>query len=294
MGRDQLYSLSHSFALAPPRNAVRFGDENNKAPVFKGKNGRPPELTLDNHAELFGIVADGCFRERTVDFEARVSTMVLENRKKRGINSGTVHKPSKRFFKRLDEVLLIKEANGEATTDARALATSSVRNAVAFAAMNELVVPLCTPVLILNVDATQFTVGADDNGKILVKYFERVPGKPLKVLPRKGDGGLFYTIKYYCLVSAMGYASFPVFVIANKSMDEHAIDVHRVEGLGIGTSVNEHGYVIFCKSRLGNRAFFDWFILILLIPWVKDLRRQWGLVLSHRAGSSWMVSPCRC
>ena len=117
------------------------------------------------------------------------------------------------------------------------------------------------PPLYLNVDATSFTVGSKDNGRISVKYKERKKDKPLKVLPQEGDGGMKYSIKYYALISAGGYACDPIYVIANKSMNEDDCDIHEVQNLGISTGVESKGYVVFCKSRLGNARFFDWFIL---------------------------------
>ena len=65
--------------------------------------------------------------------------------------------------------------------------------------MNKLMSTVVPPQLKLNVDGTQFCVGSKDNGRIVVKYRERVDGKALKVLPENGDGGLRYSMKYYAL-----------------------------------------------------------------------------------------------
>ncbi len=62
--------------------------------------------------------------------------------------------PSRTTLGRLELELGIYTGNTEETTDARAIAVAAVRNAVSFA-----VAPLIDPHLILNADATQFTVG---------------------------------------------------------------------------------------------------------------------------------------
>ena len=104
-----------------------------------------------------------------------------------------------------------------------------------------------------------------------MKYRERVDGKALKVLPESGDGGLRYSIKYYALIAAFGFASDPIFVLADNGMDREALDVHEVKGLGIANSMTDKGYVVFCSSRLGNRAFFRWFVIIILIPHTRSI-----------------------
>jgi hypothetical protein len=79
----------------------------------------------------------------------------------------------------------IKQANAEATTTARDLAVSDIRNAVSFAAMNKLMVPLVNPELILNVDATSFTVDKDCHEKIKIEYIEK-KGKIFFLFEKKG------------------------------------------------------------------------------------------------------------
>ena len=86
-------------------------------------------------------------------------------------------------MKRQDSKLGIKNGHAEATTIAGAHACASVRNAVSFAAMNSLMSTVAPPQLHLNVDGTQFCVGSDDNGRIVVKYKERVGDTPIKALP---------------------------------------------------------------------------------------------------------------
>ena len=124
----------------------------------------------------------------------------------------------------------------------------------------------------LNVDGSQFCVGSDENGRVVVKYSERVKDKPLNALPEVGDGGLRFSIKYYALIAAFGFAYDPVFVLADKTMNPEALDVYEVKGLGIANTITDKGCAVFCQSRVGNRAFFRWFVTSLLIPYVQAIR----------------------
>ena len=120
--------------------------------------------------------------------------------------------PSPRTPKRLDTKLGLRNAHAETTTVARANACLSIRNTVSFAVMNKLMSTVVPPQLQLNVDSTQCCVGSKDNGRIVVKYSERVERKALTVLLENGDGGLRYSIKYYALIAAFGFACDPIFL----------------------------------------------------------------------------------
>ena len=90
---------------------------------------------------------------------------------------------------RLDTRLGLRNAHTEATRVARANACSSVRNAVSFAVMNKLMSTVVRTQLQPNVD-----VGNKDNGRIVVKYRERVDGNAVKVLPENGDTLSYITL----------------------------------------------------------------------------------------------------
>ena len=97
------------------------------------------------------------------------------------------------------------------------MATADIRNSVSFAVMNKYMVPLTQPALILNVDATQFTVG-EKHGTNNVKYVESSKNS-LKVLPKStSDSSVSYFIKYFLLIAADGSAADPVYVIADGNM----------------------------------------------------------------------------
>ena len=90
--------------------------------------------------------------------------------------------PSPRTLKLLDTRLDLRNAHAVATTVAWANSCSSVRNAVFFAVMDKLMSTVVPPQLQLNVDCTQFCVGSMENGRIVVKYKEKIDVKALQHL----------------------------------------------------------------------------------------------------------------
>ena len=162
-----------------------------------------------------------------------------------------------------------------------------------FAVMNKLMSTAMPPQFQLNVDGTQFCVGRKENGRIEVKYRERVDGKALKVLHENGDGGLRYSIKYYALIAAFGFACDPIFVLADNSMDREASDVHEVKLLGIANSMTDEGYVVFCSSRLGNGFFLGGSLLIYLFRTLGLCEIILTYLLMPWPGSNWTESLFR-
>ena len=213
---------------------------------------------------LSECVGSGEYQVRSSDFLKHAQKYCQETSQRRNRVVPDTLLPSPRTLKRLDTRLGLRNAHAEATTVARANACSSVRNAVSFAVMNKLVSTVVPPQLQLNVDGTQFRVGSKDNGRIVVKYRERVDGKALKVLPENGDGGLRYSIKYYALIAAFGFACDPIFVLADNSMDREALYVYEVKGLGIANSMPYKRYVVFAPADWEIGLFLGGLLLIYL------------------------------
>jgi hypothetical protein len=155
----------------------------------------------------------------------------------RGIAPCKVKPVSKRAMDRLEDELEVNTKNAETTTHARAEACADVRNAVSMAAMNALMVPKSDPHIILNVDATQLTVG-NAMKKQRVKYSGEQKG-PLKATPVDGETGLTCLfIKFYCTINATRQAAKPIYILDSPSMPVGEIDVHEVAGLGIGAGTD--------------------------------------------------------
>lgn len=172
--------------------------------------------------------------------------------------------------------------NAELTTEARAKATSSVRNAVSYYALsayatNSLGVP---DIKLLNSDGTSFTVGATNRDATKVVVLKVEPGsgssaatgkkRPNQTVSKKG-GPTFglYTIKVYITVNGNGTVMDPVYVLQDDDMKEDDCLIHPVMGLGATASISSKGYIVFMKSRSGNVKFYNW-VAGMLIPEAVD------------------------
>jgi hypothetical protein len=96
-------------------------------------------------------------------------------------------------------------------------------------------------------DATEFTVGNNSNGKVRVKHIGEI-NSPKKVLNKKGDNtsGLALFIKYYMRINATGDSIDPVFIMAVRNMQTETFHAYEVKGLGIGTDIASIGHILFC------------------------------------------------
>lgn len=219
---------------------------------LNGKPGRPPVISLESEKALIEQLRESDTVVRTTTFTDLFNAAARKDAISRQKAESQVPPISKSTRGRYEAKLKIKTKNAEITTTARQNETSSVYNAVSFAAVNHLMSNLCSSHLILNSDATQFAVGAVGDGKVEVKYLDDMgTSKKKKVTPEKNmdETEILFTIKYYLLMSAFGFSADPVFVIADGTMNEDEIDVHEVIGLGVGTDINAKGYVVFCRTR---------------------------------------------
>ena len=140
--------------------------------------------------------------------------------------------------------LSIGSGIAEETTNARAVATRSIWNAVFFAAMSIAMVPLVNVHLICNLDATQFAVGDSKGGRVELKFCND-DGRPQRLKTvTKGVNIVSYFIKHFLLIFADGCIGPPVYVAADGSMDGNDINVYRVPALGISTELHSVGYVL--------------------------------------------------
>lgn len=193
--------------------------------------------------------------------------------RKRGVANLYAKPISRRYLTRFVEEHGIKQGNAEDTTKARVEAADDCRNAISYVALAGYVSKNIEQALTLNMDATQFCVGYD-KGKMQVFHMKEDNSLPLKVLPSPHTGGdLHYFVKFYLIITAQSRQSDPVFVIADDSMDPESIDVHPFSPLTLGTSDESTAYIVFCKTRCCNDAFYVWINTTVIIPFISKLRR---------------------
>lgn len=200
--------------------------------------------------------------------------------RQRGIPANGFKSISKDTLRRWDEELGITTKNAEQTTDARAKAVADHRHAASFIAAQLSMQGLVPPALIINVDATSYTVGKDTTKKSKVK----IATSKIKVLKRDcvktlpednlNSGTGLYTLKYYLLISADGTAGPPVYVVAHRGMKEGEYKAYPIEGLGYSVGLEDIGYIVLCRDRSMNVAFYKWFIETLLIQFVEKQKRR--------------------
>jgi hypothetical protein len=167
---------------------------------------------------------------------------------------------SRRTLGRIKEELDVHGGNSEVTTTARMEAVADVRNALSFAVMNACCVPISTPELIINVDATQFTCGDVKGSGIEAAYVGKRP-RNLKVEPVKGASSLTeFFIKYYATINANGGRARPIYILKDAAMKDGEIRVHEVTGIGARTHPGEAGFLVFCKSLVPKLDFYKWYI----------------------------------
>lgn len=240
---------------------------------FKDGYKKRSYLTEDQESSLKRKLENNKFQIRTEDYVVEVRSMTAETAK---IKQQSPPILSRQWYWNLEKKLGIKTLNAEVTTNARAEATSDILNFVSFAAMNYLYVKLLEirPQMILNADATQFKVGNRTDGKVQVKAISLKKG-PVKATPKARDPatGMAFFIKYFLLMSAAGNAHTPVYVIANPQLDAEEMYPYLVRDLGASTEAGSAGWVVFCKTRGCNKAFFNWYQSEIVQKTIVGLRK---------------------
>jgi hypothetical protein len=235
-------------------------------------NGRPRLLDDDATDKLLSSVS-GPMATPTSTFKTKYLECIQDTNERRGKSRSLAKLPDNKTIKSFINENNLAKQNIEEITDARYAATFDVYNAISYAAMNYFVVPLSNPHLIINYDATQYKVGYNQDGAVECVVMKSDLSNKKKVFKTLGDKGLVsYFIKWFCVINASGQNSSPVFLIADSSMEPEDIDVHFVKDLGCSTQVGSNGYVVFCKTRCGNRKFYEWFNKEILIPFITTIR----------------------
>jgi hypothetical protein len=211
--------------------------------------------------------------ERMDDWELEVTKAVIATA---AIAPCQVIPISKRSLERTKKLFEVREGDAEVSTAARDKALADPRNALSFATMNACCVPLSTPELIINVDATQFTCG-DTKARGTKAAFVGKHPRNVKVKAIKSDCLTSYFIKYYATNNAAGGQARPIYILADHEMRDQEIDVHEVLGIGAGTSPKETAFIVFSKTRVPQLEFYKWYIRMILVPWVQELREIYSL-----------------
>jgi hypothetical protein len=266
-------------------NTVKSWVKQYKDGHFVGVPGKPKRISTPVREEVRAFISSGptCPTKEAVNKKIQETVQKFESERK---NEHNYHfQPvSQTTLWRGKKEMHIEKGYAAPQTAAREKACADVLNCASFAAACHLMVPKVHPALNLNVDASIMAAGYNSEKKFEVNYLKeegQVRGN-LKANPvqEKSSGINLFFIKYYCCISAAGYAARPVLIIADDRMKEGEIDVHRVAGLGVSTSPGSYGYIVFCKSRTPPQKFFEWFFEGEFIHFVRELRAQYNLPIS--------------
>jgi hypothetical protein len=176
--------------------------------------GRLTKLTTERKYELQKFIENSKYNVRATTFENKTNELAKLSASDRNLSVEQVSKVSKSCLKSIKKEMDLKTGNAEASTNARIAAVSDVRSSVSFIVMNKIMVPLVNPELIINVDATSFTVGKDPNEKISIVFLKKPEKGPFQVEPVKdNNGSCKYSIKYYLMMTATGRSAKPIFIL---------------------------------------------------------------------------------
>jgi hypothetical protein len=237
------------------------------------KGGKPPILEAEDLIELESWVKNSTYHIRTAIFHERIFELAKARHLERGNSPLTFRAPCSKSIATYEKKMGIMSKHAEATTKARAEAVADIQNAISFAAMNFGIVPNVHSSLIINCDATQFTVGHASANQIEVKVLTK--SECYKVLPDDTNNGITaYFIKYYLIMNASGQISHPVYVIADENMDTESIDVYRVPCLSLSCHLESTGWLVFCKTRCCNITFYRWLLKEMVIGFISSIKQR--------------------
>jgi hypothetical protein len=240
----------------------------NNGEELRATSGRPVAVDASIKLSVLDTIKCDPYSTAQSEFKEVVHKSMQDAALERGINPASVYAPSRSTLTRLKEEMKLQPEVGEYTTEARAKATASVRNAVSFAAMSKWAYDKLDvhPARLLNGDGTSYTVGYESSGQVKILRIEReteeeVQEQLKQVVPKKGAKTFgLYTVKFYFVINAYGWTFDPIFVIQDETMDADDMDWYPVVGLGVGTDVTSKGYIVFMTSRCGNTKFYSWLI----------------------------------
>ena len=121
--------------------------------------------------------------------------------------------------------------------------------------------------MIFNWDATQFVIDPEGYAKVV-----KCKGDYSQPATSLSAGGLGFAVKYYHFHNANGDMGPAVFIIADDTMGPDDFFVEEVIGLSHTQLMTATGYLVFTKTRNCNKAFYEWYALQIVTPFVTTCR----------------------
>ena len=237
-------------------------------------SGRPPILNSKAEELLKDFVADSVNNDNAIkqrDMKSVIGNYILQTADDRG-TMGCTNICSK-TVKNICNKLNLSAHHGQIKTTARQKAEHDVMNALSTYFCHQAVLKhVSNPHLVINYDATQFCIGPCKKKPVCISGVNKGDNKPLSTKATDGID-LNFGIKWFCVINAAGQiCSKLVLLLSDEKLRKDECKVHKIPQLSIGLDANPYGYIIFCKTRCGNPAFFHWLNESVLLPYVRMLR----------------------
>ena len=213
------------------------------------------------------------------DFQKLVKEAIKKSKLERGkAPQGFQRKLSTTQLKRLKKKYWFKSTkNAQTITKARDREEYSLRNWLAEAAMLQ---AFCSDTPLpcrINMDATQYRVTKD--GIVTTVFYDADRDTYCDPITRKEipDDDIGLGIKVYNQIASNGAAAPLVFHVADENLPKDEFRVHKLMSCGHDCNPNSFSWLVTTHSRSGNDAFYDWFILNSMLPFVHDCRKASGM-----------------
>ena len=268
----KMFARNHKI---PPTSMLRMmrqyqDDASSGISTFRDSgSGRPPKLDAtakEAISELLQKRRGDQNAPNRAEFKAIVLKEVEQTSKRRNI-ADTRPKLSSQSLRSYKKSMELGERVAQLKTSARIDAEKDPRNSFSIAVMIEAFCKHHSPAMLFNWDATQYALSPDKDD---ICVYQK--GKDFGPLTSESGGGTFLSIKHYHFHNANGTVAPPVFVVADDSMDPEAFIWDEVSELSTSTDVNGKAYLCRCRTRNGNSAFYRWFGIFIVAPFVIDVR----------------------
>ena len=250
---------------------------------FYDKAGKPKKLKETVKTEIETLAKSGVYSKK----ELLVKTHDLIHRD--AVDRGTRNDDDTRqivsdktitnFVSSIPDVV---ERSAESITAARERETRDWRNMFSWVACLKAHAWRAYPHLVMNWDATMLKFGnfiSDKPGKILIereKFNDMKDRKQTLKVPKtdiqQGASNLGVFVKKYFLSNSFGQLAEPVYLIEDTSLRVEECYWYKIPGLSSSNQVGGCGFLAFCPTRCGNKAFFKLFIDEVVLPFVKDIQ----------------------
>ena len=126
-------------------------------------------------------------------------------------------------------------------------------------------------------DATQYRVTKD--GIVTTVFYDADRDTYCDPITRKEipDDDIGLGIKVYNQIASHGAAAPLVFHVADENLSKDEFRVQKLESCGHDCNPNSFSWLVTTHSRCGNDAFYNWFILNSMLPFVDDCKKASGM-----------------